>query len=296
MKKVNDIKTNKLYEFIIFVTPALILVLMTSLIPFMMNIIYAFTSWNGVSRVVRFIGFKNFIELFTDDTGFMKATLFTFRFSFLYVILVNSFALILAILLDKGLKTQNFLRAAFFLPVILSLVIVGFMWRFIFTRGFGGLFNITGLSCFQACWLANPDLAFNAVVLVSIWQSVGFYMVIYIAGLQSIPSQVLEAAIIDGVDGFQKFTMIILPLIMPSVTVSLFFSMANALKTFDLIFTLTNGGPAGSTTTIALDIYREAFINNRYGYGISKSLVFFLIVLIITYTQLKYFKKREIQL
>ncbi len=288
-------KMKSVLDYGVFVMPALLLILITTEIPFIMNVIYAFAKWNGISRTVSFVGLKNFIELFTDDPGFWSAVWFTALFTIFHVVITNALALLLAIFLDQHLKTKNMLRAAFFIPNILSLVVVGFMWKFIFTMGFEAFFNSSGLGFLKWSWLGEPKLAFFSLLGVSIWQVLGFYMVIYIAGLQSVPPEIMEAAKIDGVGQFQNFYNITLPLLMPSLTVSIFLSMANSLKIFDLIFTLTNGGPGGSTISIAFDIYREAFINNRYGYATAKSVVFFLAVLIVTVMQVRFFKSKEVE-
>jgi raffinose/stachyose/melibiose transport system permease protein len=144
-------------------------------------------------------------------------------------------------------------------------------------------------------WLGDPRMAFTSVLVVSVWQSIGFYMVIYIAGLQVIPRDIIEAAMIDGAGGISRFFRITIPLIMPSITVAVFHSVSNSLKTFDVIFSLTSGGPGNSTTPIALDIYKTAFVTSRFGYGTAKSVILFLLILLFTVFQVKFFKKMEIE-
>ncbi|HEY9595256.1 MAG TPA: sugar ABC transporter permease, partial [Spirochaetia bacterium] len=184
---------------------------------------------------------------------------------------------------------------AFYIPNIISLIIIGYVWRFIFSRGFDSLYALTRWNVFQLSWLGDSKLAFLSVALVSVWQSIGFYMVIYIAGLQTVPKEQLEAAVIDGATPVSRFFRVTLPLIMPSVTVCVFYSLSNALKTFDVIFSLTFGGPGTATTSIALDIYRTAFSDSRFGYGAAKSVILFLIILVVTVVQLTAFKRREVE-
>lgn len=285
----------KALEFSAFTLPAIAAILIFVEIPFIMSFIYSFTKWNGLDKNPKFIGLQNYIELLTDDKPMLEALLFTFLFTFCMVVLTNAAALLLAMALDSNIKGKNALRAAFYVPNIVSLIVIGFIWRFIYSRVFDSLYNLTHIGLFQLSWLGESKLAFISVVLVSVWQALGFYLVIYIAGLQSVPGDVIEAAHIDGAGSIRRFFTVTLPMIMPSITICVFFSIANALKTFEVIFSLTYGGPGTSTTSIALDIYKTAFIDNRFGYGTAKSVVLFFIVMLITVAQVTIFKKKEVE-
>lgn len=282
-------------EFGIFTLPMLICIAFAFYIPFAMTIRYSLTKWNGISKHPEFIGLDNFKMIFSGDANFMNATWFTIKFAILYIIIVNVLALLLALILDMNLKTSSWLRAAFFVPYILSLVIVGFIWKFIFMQGFESLGDSTGWGIFDLSWLGTPNLAFFSILGVSIWQSIGFYMVIYIAGLQSVPSDLKEAATVDGAGPVRKFFSVTLPLLAPSVTISVFVALTNAIKVFDVIISLTAGGPGGSTYSLAYDIYRDTFQSNLYGYGTAKALIMFIAVLIVTIIQLSLFKRREVE-
>ncbi len=275
--------------------PAVVVILACGEIPVLMSVTYSFTRWNGLDRAAKLIGLANYKELLTGDPGFVAAMVFTLVFTVLAVAAINVAALLLAVILDMRIRGRNVLRAAFYIPNIISLIVIGYVWRFIFSRGFDSLGAITHWGVFQLSWLGDSHLAFASVVLVTVWQSIGFYMVIYIAGLQTVPREQLEAAVIDGTGPVSRFFRITLPLIMPSVTVAVFYSVSNALKTFDVIFSLTFGGPGTATTSIALDIYKTAFSDNRFGYGSAKSVVLFLLILVVTVTQLNAFKRREVQ-
>lgn len=281
--------------FVGMTAPAILVILLFVEIPFLMSIAYSFTKWNGLDKVPKFIGFRNYIELFTNDTDMGHAMGFTLLFTVIVVVLTNVIALLVAVILDSDVKGRNILRAAFYIPNIISLIIIGYMWRFIFSRGFDSFYAITRLGIFQLSWLGDSRLAFVSVVLVSVWQSIGFYMVVYIAGLQTVPREQLEAATIDGAGQATRFFRITLPLIMPSATVCVFYSLSNALKTFDVIFSLTFGGPGTATASIALDIYKTAFSDSRFGYGSAKSVILFLLILCVTVFQLRAFKRREIE-
>ncbi|MGA2642322.1 MAG: sugar ABC transporter permease [Spirochaetia bacterium] len=282
-------------EFFGMTLPALIAILLSVEIPFLMSITFSFTKWNGLDKAVKFIGLANYKELLTSDPALVGAVVFTFLFTLVVVVATNVIALLLAVILDADIRGKNFLRAAFYIPNIISLIIIGYVWRFIFSRGFDSFLSLTHLSIFQLSWLGDSHMAFISVVLVSVWQSIGFYMVVYIAGLQTVPREQLEAAVIDGAGSVSRFFRITLPLIMPSVTVAVFYSLSNAIKTFDVIFSLTFGGPGTATTSITLDIYKTAFSDNRFGYGSAKSVMLFLVILIVTVIQLTVFKRREVE-
>lgn len=282
-------------EFGLFTLPVLICVAVAFYVPFVLTVRYSLTKWNGISKHPKFIGLDNFRQIFTGDANFSQASWFTVKYTVLYIILINVLAILLALLLDMKLKSKTFLRAAIFIPYILSLVIVGFIWKFIFMQGFESLGNSTGWSIFGWSWLGKPNLAFISVLLVSIWQSIGFYLVIYIAGLQSVPDDLKEAAVMDGAGPFRRFFSVTLPLLAPSITIAVFMSLTNSIKIFDVILSLTAGGPGGTTYSVAFDIYRDTFQNNLYGYGTAKALVLFVAVLIITVLQLTIFKRREVE-
>lgn len=162
-------------------------------------------------------------------------------------------------------------------------------------QGFESLAASTGWPIFDLSWLGEPKLAFISILLVSIWQSIGFYLVIYIAGLQSIPDDLKEAATVDGAGPVRRFFSITLPLLAPSITISVFMALTNSIKVFDVILSLTGGGPGGTTYSIAYDIYRDTFQNNLYGYGTAKALILFVAVLVVTLIQLTIFKRREVE-
>lgn len=214
---------------------------------------------------------------------------FTLFFTLFNVLFSNLFAIVLALILDTRLKSKNILRSIFFLPNVLSLVIVAFIWSFVFRLILPAL---TGIPV----WLGSPDVAPWAVVMVSVWQGCGYLMIIYLAGLQTVPAEIMEAAEVDGATYLQRLFHVKFPLLLPALTICLFYSLANSLKTFDIIFALTNGGPGYATTPVVLDIYFNAFLQNRFGYGTAKAVFLCLIIIIVTGTQLFFMKRREVEL
>lgn len=282
-------------EFASFTLPVMICVVVAFYIPFVLTVKYSMLKWNGISKHGKYIGLDNFRQIFSGDADFGHSVWFTAEFAVLYIIIINVLAILLAVVLDSKLKSKTFLRAAFFIPYILSLVVVGFIWKFIFMQGFESLGNSTGWSLFGWSWLGTPKMAFISVLLVSVWQSIGFYLVIYIAGLQSVPEDLKEAAVVDGAGPMRRFFSVTLPLLAPSVTIAVFMALTNSIKVFDVILSLTGGGPGSSTNSVAYNIYRDTFQNNLYGYGTAKALILFVGVLIITILQLTIFKRREVE-
>lgn len=278
-----------------FVGPALLFFTLITIIPFLMGMYYSFTDWNGVSGNVGWVGIDNFRAIFTNDPDFWSSFWFTVRFTVLGVVLTNVVGFFLAYLLTKPLKTRNMLRTIFFMPNVIGGLLLGFIWQFIFIKGFATMGDVTGWSFFNLPWLGDATTGFWAIVMVFVWQSSGYLMVIYIASLSNVSKEVLEAAEIDGATRMQVLRNIIVPLIMPAVTIGLFLAISWSFKMFDLNLSLTKGGPFKSTESVAMNIYNEAFLNNRYGLGTAKALLFFLIVAIITVIQVRVTKSKEVE-
>lgn len=286
---------SELLQQFVFVGPAFLFFTVIVLIPFLLGMYYSFTDWNGVNGTMNWVGLDNFRAIFTNDKAFWSSFWFTARFSVCSVILVNLLGFALAFLLTRPLKTRNVLRTIFFLPNVIGGLLLGFIWQFIFIKGFASLGEATGLGFFQLPWLGTESTAFWGILIVSIWQGAGYLMVIYISAMVNIPSELLEAAKIDGATAWQTLRSIIVPLIMPAVTVCLFLAISWAFKMFDLNVSLTKGGPFRSTESVALNIYAEAFQNNRYGLGTAKAFLFFVTVALITSLQVYLTKKREVE-
>jgi len=279
-----------------FVGPALLAYAIVMVLPFLLGLYYSFTDWNGVSSSMDWVGLKNYATILTDDPDFGGSLWLTARFTVTVVFISNLFGFLIAFLLSKPLKSRNLLRTIFFMPNVLGGLLLGFIWRFIFTQSFHVIGESTHLGFFQIPWLSTEASAFWGLVIVSVWQGAGYLMVIYIAALTNVPSDMLEAAAIDGATGFQILRNIVLPLIMPAVTICLFLSISWTFKSFDLNFSLTQGGPFKSTESVAMNIYYEAFKNNRYGLGTAKALIFVVIVTAITMIQVSMTKKREVEM
>lgn len=280
---------------IVFTGPAILFFALIIVIPFLLGLYYSFTNWNGVSGAAAWVGLDNYKQIFTGDAKFASAFGFTLKFTVLGVVLTNVIGFTLAYLLTKPLKMRNALRTVFFMPNVIGGLLLGFIWQFIFVKGFAAVGEATGIPFFNWAWLGTANTAFWAIIIVFVWQTAGYLMVIYVSSLTNVPADILEAAEIDGASRVQVLRHILIPLVMPAVTVCLFLAISWSFKMFDLNLSLTKGGPFGSTESVALNIYNEAFLNNRYGLGTAKAIIFFLIVAIITSLQVKLTKSKEVE-
>jgi raffinose/stachyose/melibiose transport system permease protein len=296
----NSKKIRNSISFYQFVLPALLAYTLFFLIPLIGGLIFSFTDWNGISKELNFVGLKNYISIFTEDSRFVSSLMTTLKLTISFVIIVNVLALFVAILLDtdliKSKKRKHFYRGIVFVPHSISLIIVAFIWQFTFTKVYSNLVNELGLTFLDISWFQNGSTALVTVLIAMIWQSIGYYMVVYIAGLQTIDPNLVEAAELDGATGIKKLVYLTLPLIVPSMVVNLFVSITTGFKSFDIVFQMTLGGPNNATNVVALNIYQEAFLTQKLGYGSAKAIILCIVVIILTYFQLKFFKSREVEM
>ena len=280
----------------IFLLPMLLCFIPVIIIPFFYAIYMSFMRWNGISSEKVFIGFLNYINIFTDDPGFWQAIWFSIRQTVAITIISNIMGLGFALLVSSlPKKIQGLPRTLLLLPNIMGGVIMGFIWRFIFQKVFLSLSQLPLLGFMGVSWLGEPRPAFWAIVIVSAWQYSGYTMIIYIAGLTGISSDIREAAILDGPSKAREFFSVTLPLIMPSVTICLFWVMVKTFTMYDLISSLTTGGPYGTTTTASMELYEEAFTRNNYGLGSAKAIIFFVFILAISLLQVRFTKSKEVE-
>ncbi|MBB6636283.1 carbohydrate ABC transporter permease [Cohnella thailandensis] len=279
----------------VFMGPAVLVYVTILLIPLLLGLYYSMTDWDGASSSYSWVGFGNYKEALLDDPDFVYSFWFTIKMTLVIALLMNLIGFGLAFLLTKKLRFRNLWRAVFFLPNVLGGLILGFLWNFIFTKVFEAIGEATNWPLFAIAWLGNEHTAFWSLVIVSVWHGLGYVMIIYIAGLVNIPTEIREAAQIDGATGWQSLTRITLPLIMASVTICLFWTISSTLRIFDLNYSLTAGGPFGSTESVAMNIYYEAFRDNNFGLGSAKAVIFFLVVVVITAVQVILTKRKEVE-
>lgn len=285
---------HKVKDFCLFGLPGLFCFFAVVIIPFIYGVYLTFTDWDGVSSEKHFIWFENFKGVIRDGE-FWTSLLLTFKYVIVVVILVNVIAFVIAYLLTRGIKGQNFFRAGFFTPNLIGGIVLGYVWQFVFSRVFVNIGESTGWELFEASWLSDPNLAFAALVLVSVWQLSGYMILIYVAGFMGLSEDVMEAASIDGASGWTKMRKIILPLMMSSITICLFLTLSKAFMVYDVNLSLTSGGPYGTTEMAAMHVYEKAFTSRQFGVGQAEALILFIVVACISGIQVYLTKKQEVE-
>lgn len=284
-------KRNDKLSFWLFVAPSLISLILVVGIPFIMGIYYTFTNWNGANPNYNFVGLQNYIGLF-KDTQFIYSFKITIVYTAVSVITINLIGFGLAYMVTRNLKTKNLLRTGFFMPNLIGGLILGFIWQFIFNSVFTAAGSAIGSNFLSTSLLQERNTAILAMIIVSSWQYAGYIMVVYVAALENVPKDLIEASYIDGATSRQSIRYITIPMIYPAITVGLFLTLANSFKMFDLNFSLS---PLKTTEMLALNIYKEAFVSNNMGVGQAKAVIFFILVTIISLTQVYITKKREVE-
>jgi len=269
-----------------YIAPALAIYLLLVIWPSVQGVGLAFTNWDGLSPDKEFVGLDNFQRLLEDPIG-LDALLRTLFIAIALLILQNAFGLALALALNSRIKSRKILRTAFFAPAVLSSVVLGYMFQYIFspTGPLNQILELLGLESLKRNWLGDPAYAVGVIVFVIVWQSVGSTMVIYLAGLQGVPAELLEAASIDGAGPFRRFFSVTLPQLAPAVTINFMLTLIGGLRVFDQVFVLTRGGPANGTQTISTLMIQQAFEFGRYGYGAAMAVVLTIMVAILSAVQ-----------
>jgi raffinose/stachyose/melibiose transport system permease protein len=280
-----------------FVLPALAVYAVVVLYPSIAGAVYAFTDWSGIGGDRSFVGLENFRALLEDERaiGSLRNTLLL---TLAIVVVQNGIGLLLALGVHTQIKSRGVLRAVFFAPVIVSPVMIAFLWKYLYNpapdAGINGLLAAVGLGALRQDWLGDPSLALWSIAGMVIWQYAGFSMVVFLAGLEGIPRELREAAMIDGAGPAQRLRFVILPLLAPAITVNVILSTIGGLKLFDQVFAATNGGPGYATETLSTIIYKQAFVFGEFGYSTAVALVLALFVAAVSLVQLRYLRAREV--
>ena len=276
----------KVKQYIMFAGISTVLFAAVVIIPFIYGLYLTFTSWDGISKDKQFVGFANYIATF-KDIAYWQALGRTVIYSVISVVLVNVVAFFLAYLLTSGIKGQNFFRAGFFIPNLIGGIVLGYIWQLIFN----GI-----LAKYSTALALNQWLGFWGLIILVSWQQIGYMMIIYIAGLQSIPGEVMEAAQIDGANSWQCLWKVTIPMMMPSITICTFLSITNGFKLFDQNLSLTAGEPSKLSEMMALNIYNTFYGRSGWeGVGQAKAVIFFVIVVAIGLIQLRATRSKEVQ-
>ena len=291
----------KLTEFL-FLLPTLIAFLMVIIIPFIFGIYYSFTDWQGTGAVNKVVGFENYRAIF-QEPGFLHSFLVTLLFTVLNIITVNVVAFVISLLVTSEIRGRNVYRAGFFVPNLIGGIVLGLVWQFIFSNILPSIGQSLGLPTLSKSLISNKDTVMITLVTVNTWQYAGYIMLIYVAAIQGISKSVMEAAEVDGARYWTRVGKIQIPLMANAFTISLFLTLTNSFKMYDVNVALTNGGPVSifmmkpvqASELLALNIYNTAFKYNNMAQGQAKAVIFFIVLTIFSVIQVTWNKSKEVE-
>jgi raffinose/stachyose/melibiose transport system permease protein len=277
-----------------FALPALTLFAFVVVVPSVRGLGYAFTNWDGLDPSFSFVGLANFSELFKDPDARLVIW-HTLLIAVSITVIQNAFGLLLALGVNSSIKSRNVLRVFLFAPAVVTPVVTAFLWRdLLSTNGaVNSLLGAVGLDSWRQDWLGDPKLALWSVIGVIVWQFGGYSMVIFLAGLQAVPTEIYEAVALDGAGAVRRFWSIIRPLLAPAFTINLMLSIIGGIKLFDQVYALTGGGPGHATDSISTLIYKDAFTLGEFGYSIALAVILTIIVAVVSAGQYSVLARNE---
>ena len=290
MKKMNERKRT----FLLMTIPVVALFFCFNTLPLLKGVMYSFTNFKGFGSY-DWVGVRNYMDLF-QDVRVGNSYWFTFKLAIVTTIVVNVTSLLLAMALNSKIRAKSFFRGAYFLPNILGALVVGYIFNYFFTYILPAVGEMIGWETLSSSLLSSKNLAWIAIVIVCAWQAIAMNTIIYISGLQTVPEDVYEAGAIDGATGWNKFKNLTFPLILPFFTINMVLCVKNFLMVFDQIMALTKGGPAQSTESISYLIYQNGMAGGQFGFQSANAVIFFLVIVAISVTQMTVLGKKEEQL
>jgi len=282
----------------ILVFPAFILLLVFVVIPIISTLVYGFTDWDGYSKQFNFVGLENYISIFKDKYALI-AIKNTWYFAIVSLVISNILGLITALILDSDIRGRNIARTIIFIPSIICSIIGGFIWSYIYEPNNGFLntaLRLVGLEMLERNWLGDPSIVVFSIVVVHIWLTTGIKMVIYLAGLQTIPVDLIESSYIEGTNSIQRFRYIIWPLLAHALTINVMIALIWGLQEFSLVYVMTGGGPAFMSNTIVTYVYQIGFKSGNYGLGSAFLLIMIIMIFLVSSLVMNVLKKREVEL
>ena len=291
--KVSALEKKMSRQYFILVLPGFIIFTIGLILPLILAIRYSFTSWDGMSPEKPFVGFQNYIDLW-KDSDFRNAWWFTIRFTIWNTIIQNIGALLLAVILDAGIRAKKIYRAVFFIPCLISALVVGFVWMKMFSNVLPALNDILGTE-FNFLLFGQKETVLAGLLIANNWQWIGYWMLIYLAGLQSVPADLYEAAKVDGAGAIKRFFKITIPMLAPAITICVVGITTGSLKVYDLLVSSTRGGPGRASTSVIYQTYTTAINGRQYGYGSAMSVTLVVVLLLVALIQVKGLKKKEVQ-
>jgi len=280
-------------QYMVLVLPGFIIFTIGLIIPLFLSFRYSLTSWDGMSAEMEFVGLKNYIDLF-QDKEFLESLWFTVKFTVGNTIIQNVFALLFALALDSGIKGQKFYRAAFFVPCLISAVIVGFVWLKLYSNVLPEFNTWLGTNI-NFLLFGDSKTVLSGLLIANNWQWIGYWMLIYLAGLQSVPAELYEAARVDGAGPIKRFLNVTIPMLAPAITICVVGITTGSLKVYDLLISSTKGGPGRSSTSMIYQTYATAINGRQYGYGSAMTVTLVIMLLLVALIQVKSLKKKEVQ-
>ena len=293
MKNKNTMEKNMEKQYLLLVLPGLIIFTIGLIIPLLLAFRYSFTSWDGMSAEKPFVGLRNYMDLL-HDSDFRSAWWFTLKFTIGNTIIQNVLALLFAVALDSGIKAQKVYRTAFFVPCLISALVVGFVWLKMFSNVLPALNDVLGTNI-NFLLFGEKRTVLRGLLIANNWQWIGYWMLIYLAGLQSVPGDLHEAAKVDGAGPVSRFINVTLPMLAPAITICVVGITTGSLKVYDLLVSSTKGGPGRASTSVIYQTYTTAINGRQYGYGSAMSVTLVLALLLVAMIQVQGLKKKEVQ-
>ena len=292
-KKKNTMEKNMEKQYLLLVIPGFVIFTIGLIVPLVLAFRYSLTSWDGMSVEKSFVGLQNYIDLIKDE-DFRSAWWFTIKFTIGNTIIQNVLALAFAVALDSGIKGQKWYRTAFFVPCLISSIIVGFVWLKMFSNVLPEINEILGTNI-NFLLFGDGETVLSGLLIANNWQWVGYWMLIYLAGLQSIPSELHEAAKVDGAGPWSRFRNVTIPMLAPAITICVVGITTGSLKVYDLLVSSTKGGPGRASTSVIYQTYTTAINGRQYGYGSAMSVSLVVALLLVAMIQVKSLKSKEVQ-
>jgi raffinose/stachyose/melibiose transport system permease protein len=275
------------------VLPALVLFFVFHTIPVIQGVYYSFTDSPGYGPY-SFVGFQNYVALFSDPRV-LHAYWFTFFLAAVATILVNVVSLAIAIMLNGRIKWKTGLRGVYFIPNVLAILVIGYVFNYLFSNSLPSIAESLGIDALSTSLLTSASTAWIAIVILAVWHGAAFNIIIYIAGLQTVPADIYEASSIDGASPWRQFRSITFPMIAGFFTINMVLSLKTFLQIFDHVVALTGGGPGTDTETVALLIYKDGFQGGEYGYQSANAVLFFIVIVAFSIVQLNVLRRREVE-
>lgn len=291
--KISALEKKMSRQYFILVLPGFIIFTIGLILPLILAIRYSLTTWDGMSPEKPFVGFQNYIDLWKDP-DFRNAWWFTIRFTIWNTIIQNIGALLLAVILDAGIRAKKIYRAVFFIPCLISALVVGFVWMKMFSNVLPALNDVLGTE-FSFLLFGQKETVLAGLLIANNWQWIGYWMLIYLAGLQSVPGDLYEAAKVDGAGAIKRFFKITIPMLAPAITICVVGITTGSLKVYDLLVSSTRGGPGRASTSVIYQTYTTAINGRQYGYGSAMSVTLVVVLLLVALIQVKGLKKKEVQ-